>query len=328
MWMRIDCHGSKTVLLLGILLQFVLAMSSRSQTKQVEFEHLTVEQGLSSNSVWSIIQDSRGFMWFGTSDGLNKFDGYSFTIYKHDPLDPNSIPENNINNIFQDGSDMLWLRGPSNRCMSFDRAAGKFRSYDDFPKSTHEGFKDSYADLDLDPSGTLWIGTYGKGLKKFDRMSGVFNQYQLSNDSIHAICEDPDENGRVLWGATAHGVDRFEKSSGTFTHYDHGSRNLVNTMRADKFGTIWIGTNDGLYKFDKESKAFSHYQVDKKIAGDDRRNDVSVIYEDSRSILWIGTADGLFRFERSKGAFIKYQSPNSPNSSAREPVVSIVEDRK
>ena len=95
---------------------------------EIRFEHLTVEQGLPSNSVFGISQDSRGFMWFGTGDaGLCKFDGYSYTVYKHDPLDSNSIPVNNVFQVYKDGSGTLWVNG----CKTHDRATGKFTYYRD-----------------------------------------------------------------------------------------------------------------------------------------------------------------------------------------------------
>ncbi len=116
-------RAMRVVYSFAIISTLLIQSKAVSQAHDVKFEHLTVEQGLPSNSVFGIFQDSRGFMWFGTGDaGLCKFDGYSFTVYKHDPLDSNSILVNNIHGIYEDRSGTLWLDG----CIRFDRATGKF----------------------------------------------------------------------------------------------------------------------------------------------------------------------------------------------------------
>ena len=222
--------------------------------REIRFEHLTVEQGLSSNGVFAIFQDSRGFMWFGTDDGLDKYDGYSFTVYKHDPLDSNSISTNNIPYIYEDRSGTIWLLGPwGNSYCGFDRATGKFtRRYDlgywappDLQSNFHE-----------DSSGAIWFAASNKGLLKFDRTRGTFVQYTLSSDTVYGLCADPDEAARFLWVGTTRGLDRFDRANGTFTHYEHASRNRINVMHGDKFGMLWMGTDEGLYKFDRAARSF------------------------------------------------------------------------
>ena len=299
----------------AIIATLLIQSRAASQVHDLQFEHLTVEQGLSSNSVFGVFQDSRGFMWFGTTDGLNKFDGYSFTVYKHDPLDSNSIAANNISQIYEDRSGTLWLQGGFK---SFDRATGKFSHYDLRAWSTpliHE-----------DMSGAIWIASDREGLNKFDRTSRAFVHYALSSDTTYAVCGDPDEATRILWVGTARGLDRFDTEDGTFTHYEHGSRNQVNTIHKDRSGMLWIGTDEGLYKFDRVTGTFSHYPVDRTISGSPESNNVILIFEDSRDLLWIGTGDGLFRFARATGTFKKYESGASSARSANDKVQSIIED--
>lgn len=304
----------------AIIAVLLIQSKAVSQGHDLKFEHLTVEQGLPSNGVWSIFQDSRGFMWFGTQDaGLCKFDGYSFTVYKYDPLDSNSIAGNNISRIYEDRSGALWLRGPGSGSMRFDRATGKFTSYAGM-HSPHPFHTFPY--MHEDKSGALWFPTPGSGLKRFDRTSGTFIRYDLSNDTLYAICEDPDD-GRILWVGTARGLDRFNTENGTFTHYEHGSTNHVNTIHRDRSGMLWIGTDEGLYRFDKVTGTFAHYPVDKRISGGLERNNVILIYEDIGDLLWIGTGDGLFRYERTTGTFKKYFSYSYSYPGSR----SIIEDR-
>jgi ligand-binding sensor domain-containing protein/signal transduction histidine kinase len=307
----------------AIIATLLIQSRAPSQIHDLQFEHLTVEQGLPSNTVFGILQDSRGFMWFGTGDaGLCKFDGYSFTVYKYDPLDSNSIPSNNINQIYEDGSGTLWLFG----CVRFERATGKFTSYKDleaYPSSAYATYTRP-PHMHEDMSGALWFAS--QGLNKFDRTSGTFTRYSLSNDTLYAICGDPDD-GRIFWIGTARGLDRFDRENGTFAHYDHGSRNVVNTIHGDKFGFLWIGTNEGLYKFNKVTGAFSYYPVGKKSSGSLERTNVGLIYEDNRGLLWISTEAGLFRFNRATRKFKEYKNDDASARSEGRQVMAILEDR-
>ena len=319
-------RAMRVVYSLAIIFTLLVQSKAVSQAHDVRFEHLTVEQGLPSNGVYGIFQDSRGFMWFGTQDaGLCKFDGYSFTVYKHDPLDSNSILGNNIPQIYEDRSGTLWFGG-FGCSIRFDRANGKFTYYEGMQNWWSQG-SDLPSEVQIDISGALWYATPGRGLNKFDRASGTFTRYSLSTDTLHAICEDPDD-GRILWIGTARGLDRFDREKGTFTHYEHGSRNLVNTVHGDKFGILWIATNEGLYKFEKATGKFTHYPVDKRISGSLERNNVLLIHEDNSGLLWIGTGDGLFRFERATGTFKKYESGAFPARSANKRIQSIIEDSR
>ena len=287
-----------------------------SQTHERQYEHLTVEQGLSSDNVLAILQDSRGFMWFGTDNGLNKYDGYVFTVYMHDPYDSSTISGNNIPFIYEDKSGTLWLRGPGGQLNRFDRATEKFtRCLANTP----------VLDIHEDASGTLWFATSGGGLKRFDRASGTFRQYSLSNDTLYSICEDSGEAGNILWIGTARGLDRFDIINESFTQYKHGSRNQVNTIHGDRFGLLWVGTNEGLYRFAKISGTFTHYPVEGRISESQGKNEILRIYEDSGGILWIGTADGLATFRRSTGTFTFYQG-NRKRLLDNERVQSICED--
>lgn len=295
-----------------------------SQTHDLQFGHLTVEQGLPSTSVFGIFQDRKGFMWFGTGDaGLCRFDGYSFTVYKNNPLDSNSIPANNIVEIYEDRSGTLWIAVPGHEASRFDRGNGKFTSYE----GMYNWWTNSYSNCRLETSGGLWFATPGSGLKRFERTSGRFTRYSLSSDTLHAICEDPDD-GRILWIGTALGLDRFDTANGTFTHYEHGSRTLVNTVHGDRFGCVWLGTTEGLYRFNKTTGSFSHYPVERTISEHLERNNVTVIYEDSRNLLWISTENGLFRFARETGTFKEYERGPSTARSPDERIESIAEDTR
>ena len=147
----------------------------------IKFKRLSVEAGLSQSTVNCILQDSKGFMWFGTDDGLNKYDGYGFMIYKHNPDDPFSISHNQIWSLFEDSSGILWIGTFGGGLNRFDRDSEKFTHYDanDFQNLTDEPeeFRNVVRYIVENPPGVLWIATYGGGLVKFDVKSGVFTSY-------------------------------------------------------------------------------------------------------------------------------------------------------
>ena len=302
----------------AVIALLLIQSTADSQVPDLHFEHLTVDQGLSDNGVFCILQDIKGFIWFGTQDGLNKYDGYGFTVYRHDPLDSNSISGNNFPEIYEDKSGTLWLRDPSRKLCKFDRVAEKF---------TRCLANTRVSDIHEDASGGLWFATLGSGLCKFERTNGSFRQYRLSNDTLTCICEGSDEIGKILWIGTARGLDRFDASNGSFTHYEPASRPSVTTIHKDKFGILWIGTNEGLYKFTVPTGSFWHYPIDKKISGSAEGDVIHSLYEDSKGMLWIGAGDGLFRFERASGKFVNYRSDKSPAPMPIKGINPIYEDR-
>jgi signal transduction histidine kinase/ligand-binding sensor domain-containing protein len=321
----VGCRAVSVVYNLTFIATLIIQSTAASQEEKLRFEHLTVEQGLSSHGVWAIFQDSRGFMWFGTQDGLNKFDGYSFTVYKHDPFDSTSIPGNNISRIWEEKSGNLWLRGPGDWSLRFDRITGRFKAYDGMHRTLGG---ENFADVLEDTSGDLWFATYGKGLKKLEQKTGSIAQYSLSNDTLYYICEDPDEYGRILWIGTARGVDRFVKADGTFTHFEHGSRNHVNTICVDRSGILWIGTNEGLFTFHRDNQTFSHLALDKDVSVKHQRNEVVYIYEDEGNCLWVSNGYELFRLDRATETFTEYQMGDPNARMAWNRARSIMEDRR
>ena len=158
--------------LLGTLMAIIAATAPARATAQVptlRFERLTIEQGLSQNNVYSLLQDQAGFIWIGTADGLNRYDGYSFTVYKADPADPRSLSNNAVLALLEDRTGDIWAatRRGLNR---FDRATNSF---------THFLVDQRLSSLLEDAAGNLWVGTWGGTLERFDRASGSFTAFKL-----------------------------------------------------------------------------------------------------------------------------------------------------
>ena len=322
----------------------------------IKFERITIEKGLSQSTVNCILQDRKGYLWFGTDDGLNKYDGYTFKIYKNDPLDSTSISNNNVLTAFEDQSGLLWF-GTGNGLNKYDPENEQFATYWLDSKETNSpgsNYINSIYESAKKP-GVLWIGTNG-GLKKlssnnnanrtrlsivnYTQISNVLNS--LSNCEVRTIVEDSSEH---LWIATSDGLIRFDPENLNFNRHKHdplNSNSLSNSdisiIRIDKSGNLWIGTNDGLNKllsenFNDISPLFVHYKNDPQNPASLSNNHISSIFESRVGILWVGTLNGLNKmvpnnFSESGGSFIQYKSDkNNSNSIIDDWIRSIYEDR-
>ena len=315
----------------------------RAQDNDIRFERISLEQGLSQSVVLCILQDSRGFMWFGTQDGLNRYDGYEFTVYKHDPENPNSLSDNFVQAIYKDQSGALWIGTNGRGLDRFDRGTEQFTHYPNDPDDPHSLSNNDVQTIYEDQSGVLWIGTNGGGLNRFDRETEQFVRYQnnpndphsLSNNSVLSIYKDREG---VLWiGTYGGGLDRFDREAEQFIHYQNDpddphslSDNTVCSIYQDREGVLWIGTQEGgLNRFDRDTEQFTHYQNDPNDPHSLSNNDVHSIYQDREGVLWIGTVGGgLGRFDRDTEQFIHYQTdPNDPYSLSDNTVYSIYQDQ-
>ncbi len=302
---------------LAFAVLFFIQHTADSQVQNLVFEHLTVEQGLSSSSVYAILQDRRGFMWFGTNNGLNKYDGYGFTVYRGDLPDTNFRRFNNCSRVYEDKSGMLWLLGGV--LTGFDEATGKVKNYYELAL---------VADLHEDAAGTLWFATAGTGLNRFERTSGTFAQYSLSNDTLFCICANSSDPGGILWTGGAGGLDRFDPANGTFTHVDQSSGYRITAIHKDRTGTLWIGTQEGVYTFDEATGDLRRCPVDGWRSALRWSDFVHSFFEDRNGNLWIGAGDELLRFERSKGKFVRFRPDRFPLATAVMVENPICEDRR
>ncbi|MEW5867798.1 MAG: two-component regulator propeller domain-containing protein [Chloroflexota bacterium] len=329
------------VYLLIILALFASPLQAHAQQAPPRFGHLSIEQGLSQVTVYSIFQDRQGLMWFGTEDGLNRYDGYTFRVYKRDPEDPHSLSANTVRAIYEDSSGVLWVGTDGGGLNRFDRATQQFSHYRHDPNDPYSLSYDTVTAIHENASGKLWIGTDG-GLNSFDPATGKFTRYlhdpndphSLSADSITAIAEDASAG---LWISTwGGGLDHFEVASGEFSHYRNDPAN-ANSLASDdvtwvlaseRDGTLWIATMNGLDAFNLHTGEFTHYR---NVPGDPyslRINEVTKLLEDSSGTLWVGTTNGLSEFDRQEKRFVHYRNnPHDLNSINPSEVYSLYEDR-
>lgn len=283
-------------------------------------------------------------MWFGTQDGLNRYDGYTFKIYNYKPGDSGSISNNYIYSIVEDSNRMLWL-GTREGLNCFDPRTETFFSYHAGPDGAG-ALSHNYARvLYLDRRGVLWIGTFGGGLNRFDAETRTFVHYPakpgdphgLSHNSIFSITED--QKGNLWIGTVGGGLNRFNPETGRFTHYRHvpGAPNSLSSDNitcttvtgSGKDEEIWIGTFDGgLNRFNPAGNRFTVYRKKEGDPGSISSDTVNSILPTPGGELLVGTADGLNRFSDVSGRFIHYKSnPGNPRSISGNRVLSIFQNR-
>lgn len=302
------------------------------------FDRLSLEEGLSQSVVAAMAQDPRGFLWLGTQDGLNRFDGYEFKIFKHRADEPDSLSDSFISSLLVDEDGVLWA-GTNRGLNRYDPLSESFRHYRNDPDNPNSLSGDVVSSLAEGTTGDLWIGT-NAGLNRFDPITEQFARYQNNPDDDNSLLANGvtdlwlDDSG-LLWIGTGLGLDRFDPATGVFTHFtpddevpDSLSAAAVADVYEDEDGTIWVGTNQGLNRFDREAESFTHFHHnprDPTSLSDDGVND---IYQDLDGQLWVGTTQGgLSRFDPDSGDFIHYRNdPNNPRSISNDNIASIFED--
>jgi ligand-binding sensor domain-containing protein/signal transduction histidine kinase len=306
----------------------------------LRFDHISIEQGLSQSSVRVIYQDSRGFLWFGTEDGLNRYDGYTFKIYKPDPDIPSSLSDRWITSIVEDKDGYLWIATRLGGLNRYDPRTEKFAHFL-HDNEDAASLSDNHINiLYLDKSDNLWVGTIN-GLDRFERQTSTFKHYVyspsqqegISGKYITALYQD--SRGRFWVGTAAGGLNLFDPFSNTFTPYQNNPDNLntisydyVTAIIEDSRSALWVGTRNGLNKFQPDSgtfERFMHSETDPQtISG----NAVSDLYVDSTGNLWIATNSGLDRLSKIGKRFTHYQNdPTFSKSLSNNFVLSIYEDR-
>ena len=318
--------------LLGVL---VAAGQNAFGAAPMRFERLGLDDGLSQQAVLAIAQDSPGFMWFGTEDGLDRYDGYSFQHVRQARLPGDGLPANFVTDIQLDGGGRLWVGTDGGGVVWRDTPRGEFHSLlARLTAASARGLEYVRA-IRFDSSGRLWIGSRGDGLAVFDPERGRLERFRhegnhaggLSDDAIFALVVDP--KGGV-WVGTQSGLDRIEPATRAFQHITlaPGGAVRVRALAADAGGMLWIGTDNGLLRLDPttgEQHRYQHDAADPRSLPSDR---VQALHVDTQQRLWIGTADGLALLDRESNTFDRYRNdPSDPASLPDNCILTLYEDR-
>ncbi|MEO6721028.1 MAG: two-component regulator propeller domain-containing protein [Ferruginibacter sp.] len=288
------------------LVQVILCHFAFAQKQRVQFAHLEANRGLSHVDVLNVAQDRYGFMWFATANGLNKYDGNKFTVYKYDIAKSNSIASNYVMGLIADAEGDLWV-GSAAGLQKFDRHKEKFINYKFPVKNLPDASDTGVFVITEDRDHNLWIGSEANGLYFFDKKNNRFIHYQfdakdnssLSNNSVRSIFEDSEHN---FWIGTSNGLNLFDRQRHSFTRFKHDEKdkgslghNMVNAIGEDSRHRLWVGTyGGGLDRYKKDAGTFTHYKNNPGSKNSLINDKVTVITADSQGNLWVGTEnDGL-----------------------------------
>ncbi len=305
----------------------------------MRFDHISTEQGLSNFSITAIVQDQQGFLWIGTENGLNKYDGYTFTVYKTDPADTLALRNACIRCLYVDHEGNLWIG--SDRLYRYNSETNKFDRFENIVTNGPSLIGKYVNAIIEDTQGEFWIGT-NVGLYRYHPQQHVFTHYRhdphdttsISSDVITSLCEDSAARN-TLWIGTNGGLNRYAPQKNTFIHYRHDpndskslSHDYIFCIREDpkQRGVLWIGTNDGLNQYDPQQGTIVRYPFD---ARDKISGVIFALYADRRGVLWAGTMHlGLWRYEAAAGRFIRFlHDPEAPTSLSQSRVPCLYEDR-
>lgn len=320
----------------------ILLFCSRGFTQDpqnVKFDRLFSEnikyvKGLSQNWIYDIHQDSYGYMWFGTWEGLNKYDGYEFTIYNVE----DGLSDHIIYCILEDDEGLLWL-GTGNGINLFNRKTQQFTQFNNLPNDTSNLFYKRVLSLIQTKDGYIWLGT-GAGLIRFDKKTETFTPYLSTGQEYYSprsnyILNLFEDAGGLIWISTSYGLVIFDPETERSTRYYHIpgdstsiSHNNVRCVLQEKSGNFWGGTRMGLNYYDTTTQQIKYYFNDKNDPYSISGNWITVLYEDRGGQIWVGTEDaGLNLFDRQNDRFIRFQNRlNDRKSLSNNRVYSIFED--
>lgn len=326
----------------------------------VVFRHLNISHGLADNTVSAILQDRKGFMWFGTDKGLNRYDGKNFELFVHNPKDTNSLSENYISALFEDRQGRIWIGTHNNGITIYNPVTQHFKRYEhnaNKPESINNGY---VAQIYEDSKGRFWICLYGGGLDMFDEKTQTFTHHMWKeNDSyciagvkcksIYELSDDKYIVGTFEAGGNIHkdlrnggGINYFDFRTNRFytlpmeealinKRYKGSVRHmhrLVHTIKPDGSGNLWFGTYAGLLRYHITSKSFIGF----KFQDDDPQ---SLSNDIVRSIcvlngkLYLATeGGGLSVLDTTTWKFTNYKNnPRNPNSLSDDFVKYVYKDK-
>ncbi len=277
--------SSITILLIAINL--AIPISSLA----IRVNLYNVDNGLTQSGITGVIQDSYGFLWIATQDGLNRYDGCFFKTYRNNPLDSNSLSNNYINSICEDRNGNIWL-GTNLGLSILSRKSGKFTNYYSSINDPLTLSDNRIYTVYEDKEGVIWIKTL-TSLDKFNAKENNFTRYPHYND-LFTFSTDPGD------------FDIFE----------------------DTQGILWVGTKDGLCFFDRILKIFKRYSndpADTKTISNDKIKD---IFEDSNNNLWIGTENGLNLYNRGTNKFTRFFAKSDKNNKLKSSIINVIAEDK
>ena len=320
-----------------ILFFLIIFFNSNLFSQDFVFEHYTVDDGLSQSAINSIFQSSDGFLWFATQEGLNRFDGYNFKYYNHDPIDMNSLTSNWVWSLAEDRDGNIWV-ATQDGLNKINRLTNVITRYVNNPKDPSSlPFNDVRTVL-IDNDNNVWIKT-DHLLSKLDTTTSSFESFEHDYDyfklSIVNYAMPITETKDGFWMGSNKGLLFFSKEYKQFKTYRHKASNsksissdIVYSTILDKEGNLWIATDNGLDKFNIKTERITHYKHSKVYKNTISSNFVISLFQDHLGYIWAGTkANGVNRINPKTGKIVRFEEEKgNPESLSYNEIIAIFED--
>jgi signal transduction histidine kinase/ligand-binding sensor domain-containing protein len=300
------------------------------QSKGLAFKTITTADGLSQARVSEIVQDDLGFIWFGTEYGVNRYDGYSFKFYAHDPANPRSAAGTGVSTLFKDRDGFIWI-GWANGLDRLDPTTEKYTHY--FAKSGDLRNSITIAHISQDRQGIIWLAT-GSGLRRLDPANNSVTEFRHNTDPSSLPTDNVNWSGEDslgrFWVGTSKGLSEFDRAHNKVLRTIPMDDPIRVGMFEDRRGELWITSkrDSGLYLFDPEKNVLTPYSFYKSGSGP-IESGITGIAEGPDGSLWIASSRlGLLRLDREKKHFEHYGNPaEGPNSTTGNDIITLLLDR-
>ncbi|QHS54132.1 response regulator [Mucilaginibacter sp. 14171R-50] len=292
----------------------VISVKVSAQYQNAYKTTLSISDGLSHSNVKFIFEDRVGYIWLATDDGLNRYDGYGFKVYRHNAKDKNSLRVNNINVLAEDAAGNLWVGTGGGGLSLYDRNTDSFINFTANKNVVTTISNDDINSIYRDSKNNMWVGTYS-GLNLLDPVTHKVTRffYEKDKDYIadHHIYSVKEDKYGYLWLGTDGGLVRFNYKTGEKKKYVHSASNSksiatdhIRNLLVKNNGDIWIATADsGLDLFNRAAESFTHYSHQANNPNSITHNSVFSLALASGHQLWVGTEEGLDLFDETTHTF-------------------------
>ncbi len=294
------------------LIFFSTTIFSFAQNSDYNFVRFSINEGLSHDNVYAIDQDNKGYLWIGTGDGLNQYDGFKFTKYYHHPNNTNTLASSNFGKILVENDSIIWFGSYGNGLDRYNTYTKTFTHYVTDPYDDKSLIGNSIEFLFKDSQNNIWIATtrglnkviYGGNKVSFKHfLNNPNDNTSLSSNRIITLCEDQYQN---IWIGTEYGLNKYNPKKNTFKSFFNEQNNLksmssnsVQCLAFDNDGNLWIGTSEtGIDKFDPKTETFTHYKNIPELNNALKDNNIEFLHKDYLGNMWIGTREnGIYRYD-------------------------------
>ncbi len=326
----------------SFLYLFVLLVTE-AVAQSPEFRHLTINDGLSQNAVFSITQDQKGFMWFGTKDGLNRYDGQSFKVFQHDPNDSTTISGNYIHILHTDNRGWIWVGTLENGLNYYQPEKDRFFDLSNINQSPENPIQNQIESLSEDKNGNIWVGTRTDGLYRIERDPDTgtplsIKNYKKQNGLVHNYIYEvyADEKGDI-WIGSDKNISKYLPETDSFLNYEIDFDGLnetdylfyyaIDAIRPGPENKLWVGTSEGLVLFDTSTGKTEKFSY-REYAGKDGYNRIRQMAEDSNGNLWLATPTELTIFNPVTFEYHSYKSdPSNSTSVSFNSITALYQSR-